>query len=232
MASAHCTLTVLCSGGLKAVLVELAPNFERTSGRTLALSFGPATRLMSEIEGGAPFDLVILTPPLIDALAQEGKIVAGSAAPIARTGVGLAVRRGAPKPDIGSVAALRQALVAARSIAYTKAGQSGMHFARVLETLGIADAVNAKAKIIPGGAAGELIVTGEAEMAVQLLSELMAVPGIEVAGPLPAELQNYVVLTAGIGMRARDATGARALIDFLTAPAAAPVILAKGMETV
>ncbi len=221
--------TVLCSGALRSVLCELAPQFERNRN-PLALSFGPADRLKSEIDAGRAFDVAILTPPLIEALIRNGTVAQGSAATIARTGVGLAVRAGAPKPDIGSVEAFRRALLAAKSIAFTTAGQSGIHFARVIEKLGVAAQIRAKGTTIPGGLAGELVVKGTAEMAVQLIPELMAVPGIEIVGPFPSELQSSIILTAGIAARSSDKGAAQALTEFLTAPAAAAVIRAKGLE--
>jgi molybdate transport system substrate-binding protein len=140
------------------------------------------------------------------------------------------VKKGAPRPDISSVDAFKRALLNAKSIAYTTAGQSGLQFAKVIEDLGIADQVKAKGKTVPGGSAGELIVKGEADMAVQLIPELMAVRGIRVVGPFPKEIQSYVVLTAGISANAKDKAAAQALIKFLIAPSAAPVIKAKGME--
>lgn len=230
MTSARAQIAVLSTGGLKPVLLELAPLFEKTSGITLDLSFSPANRLKSEIDAGKAFDVAILTPPLIDELIKDGRIADGSAATIARTGVGLAVREGAAKPDIGSVEAFKRALLDARSVAYTTAGQSGVHFAGVIERLGIAAQVKAKAMTLTSGAIGELVAKGEAEFAVQLIPELMAVSGIEVVGPLPAELQAPVIMTAGIGAHAKDTAAAQALIKYLTAADVVPVIKAKGLE--
>jgi molybdate transport system substrate-binding protein len=174
--------------------------------------------------------VIILTPSLINELIKQGKVADGSAVNVARAGIGVAVKKGAPRPDISSVDAFKRALLNAKSIAYTTAGQSGLQFAKVIENLGIADQVKAKGKTVPGGSAGELIVKGEADMAVQLIPELMAVRGIRVVGPFPKEIQSYVVLTAGISANAKDKAAAQALIGFLTAPSAVPVIKAKGME--
>ena len=148
---------------------------------------------------------------------------------MARGGIGIAVRAGAPKPDISTVEALKRALLDTKSIAYAKEGASGIYFARLIERLGIAEAMLPKTKFGAGNVA-ELVAKGEADMAVQLITELMAVPGAELVGPLPAEVQHYVVLTAGVGADVKDSGPAKDLIKFLTAPSAVPVLKAKGLE--
>lgn len=223
-------IKVLASNGLKAVLTEVAPQFERESGHTLIISFGASSLIAKQIEEGERFDVAILTPALIASLVSEGKVADGSSLNIARVGLGVAVKRGAPKPDISTVDAFRQTLLNARSVAYTTAGQSGQHFVSVIERLGIAEQVKAKGKTIPAGDAGELIAKGEADTAVQLISELGSVPGIEIVGPFPQELQSYVVLAGGVGAGARNKDGAQALLKFLTTPAATSIMKAKGME--
>jgi molybdate transport system substrate-binding protein len=223
-------ITVLSSTGLKSVVSELAPQFEKATGNKLNVTFDASNLLVKQIEGGKTFDVVIVTPALINDLVKGGKVVDGSGVTLARAGVGLAVKKDAPKPDISSADALKRALLDAKAIAYTTAGQSGLHFASVIEKLGIANEIKAKGKTIPGGPAGELIVKGEADMAVQLVPELMAVSGVDVVGPFPPELQTYIVFTAGVGTGATDKTGAEALIKFLSAPSAAPVIKVKGLE--
>lgn len=224
------SVIVLSSGGFKSALVELAPHFEKAHGYKLDLSFGPANRLKTQIEGGAPCDAVILTPPIVDALIAAGLIEAGSAYVIAKTGIGLAVRAGEPKPDVSTPEAFRRTLIDADSIAYTTTGQSGVHFAQVIEKLGIAAEVKAKGRVIPGGAAGELVARGEAQLAVQLIPELMAVHGIEIVGPFPPALQTEVALTAALGSAARNSGGAEALIAYLAGPQAAAVMTAKGLQ--
>ncbi len=223
-------ITVLSSTAVKTVFLELTPQFEKATGNKLNITFNASNLLKTDVDAGKSFDVIILTPGLINVLIKEGKVADGSAANIARAGIGVAVKKGALKPDISSVEAFKRALMNAKSIAYTTAGQSGLHFAKVIEKLGIADQVKAKGKTRPGGAAGEFIVKGEADMAVQLITELMAVPGIEVVGPFPPEIQDYIVLTAGISANAKDKAAAQALIKFLTASSAVPVIKAKGME--
>lgn len=230
MTACAADITVLASNGVKAAVVELIPQFENETGHKLKFTWGASNLLTKQVESGEAFDVVIVTPSLIKGLVQQGKVVDGSAVNLARVGLGVAVKQGAPKPDISTVEAFKSTMLNAKAIAYTTAGQSGLHFISVTEKLGIADQVKAKGKTIPGGAAAEFIVKGEADTAVQLIPELASVPDVEVVGPFPAELQNYIVLTGGVGTNAKDKVGAQALIKYLTTPAAISVIKAKGME--
>ncbi len=230
MTACAADITILASNGVKAAVVELIPQFERETGHKLKFTWGASNLLAKQVESGEAFDVVIVTPSLIKGLIQQGKVVDGSAVNLARVGLGVAVKQGAPKPDISTVEAFKSTMLNAKAIAYTTAGQSGLHFISVTEKLGIADQVKAKGKTIPGGAAAEFIVKGEADMAVQLIPELASVPGVEVVGPFPAELQSYIVLTGGVGINAKDKVAAQALIKYLTTPAAISVIKAKGME--
>ena len=223
-------LTVLSSNGIRAVLLAAAPEFERASGHKLAITFNPANVLKQEIDAGSVFDLAILTPPVMDAAIAEGRIAPASRRTLARTGCGVAVLLGAPRPDIATVEGFCQALVNARSIAATKQGASGMQFARVIERLGIADALAPKIKWQAGGLTGELAARGEVELAVQLLSELKAVRGIDIVGPFPPELQDYAVMVAGIGASAREPAAATALIAALTSERTQPLLARAGME--
>ena len=230
MTACAADITVLASNGVKAAVVELIPQFENETGHKLKFTWGASNLLTKQVESGEAFDVVIVTPSLIKGLVQQGKVVDGSAVNLARVGLGVAVKQGAPKPDISTVEAFKSKMLNGKAIAYKTAGQSGLHFISVTEKLGIADQVKAKGKTIPGGAAAEFIVKGEADTAVQLIPELASVPGVEVVGPFPAELQNYIVLTGGVGTNAKDKVGAQALIKYLTTPAAISVIKAKGME--
>ncbi|MGP0089323.1 MAG: substrate-binding domain-containing protein [Xanthobacteraceae bacterium] len=223
-------IKVLASNGVKAVLSELAPQFEQSTGGDLAVTFDRSSELKKRIEAGEIFDVAILTAPMIDDLIRQRKIAAGTVSNIARSGVGVAVRAGAPKPDIGTVEAFKRTLLDAKSVAYTTEGASGMHFASVLQRLRIADAVNAKSKTQPGGSVAELVAGGDAELAVQQISELLPVAGTEVVGPFPPELQNFTLFTAGLAAVGKAHEGARALVKFLTAPSIAAVLKAKGME--
>lgn len=215
--------------GVKTVVDELAPKFERESGHKLTIVFGVSNIMKRDIAAGVPFDLAIMTAPVADELIEQGKLVAATRTDVARGAIGIAVRAGAPKPDIGSVEALKRAVLDAKSIAYSKEGASGIYFARLLERLGIADA--ARPKTLYGTSnVGDLVASGEAQLGVQLINELLPVRGIEIVGPLPPEVQSYVVLTAGVGTRAKEPAGAAAFIRFLTAPAAASVYTSKGLE--
>ncbi len=222
-------IKVLSTVAVKSVVEELGPQFERETGHKLAVTYGVANIMKRQIEAGESFDVAIMTAPVADELIKQGRIVAATRTDVARGGIGIAARTGTPKPDIGSVEALKRALLAAESIAYSKEGWSGVYFAGLLERLGIAEAMKPKTRY---GAAnvGEMVAAGEAQMGVQLINELMAVPGLELVGPLPAEVQNHVILTAGVGAQARDPAAAEAFVRFVTAPAAAPLIRSKGLE--
>ena len=225
-------IKVLASGGVRGALQELAPAFERATGNKLVITFGPAAVLKRQIEGGEAFDLLaILTSAGIDDLAKQRKLDAGSRAAIARSGVGIGIRKGAPRPDIGTADAFKRTLLAAKSISWVKEGASGIYFASLLERKGIAGQMKPKAAPAALGAeVGKLVVAGKAELGVALVNELMAAPGVEVLGPLPAELQNYTVFHAGVGVGSKDSAAAKALIKFLTTPAAGAVFRAKGQE--
>ena len=221
---------VLSTPTLKTVLDDLGPQMERDTGHRLVIRFDSAAALKRQIEAGDPFDVTILLPPLIDDLIKQGKIAEGTRADIARTGAGVAIRAGAPKPDVSSVAALKQVLLNAKSISYAEDSASGRYFAGLLERLGIAAEVRPRLKAVPGGGVVEAVAKGEAELTVITIPNIVGVPGVEVAGLLPAELQNYTVFTAGVGADARDREAARSLIKFLLAPEATPMFAAKGME--
>jgi molybdate transport system substrate-binding protein len=223
-------MKVLCTNGLKTVMLDLAPAFERTSGTKLTITWGSAAGLVKELEAGAAADLVILTAEAIDDLIKRGKVVAGSRVDLARSGIGIAVRKGASKPDIGSPDALKQTLLAAKSVAHSKTGMSGIYFPTVLARLGIADAM--KSKIVmpePGTPVGDVVAKGEAEIGVQQISELLPVAGVDVVGPLPASLQKITTFSAGIPSAAKEPDAAKALVTFV-AKEARPLLGPKGLE--
>jgi molybdate transport system substrate-binding protein len=223
----------LFSNGVKAVLLDLLPEFERTSGIIAAVTWGSTAALMGEIGKGASGDLAILSDEAIDDLIRQGRIVSGSRVDIARSAIGIAVRKGAPKPDVGSADALKNALISARTISYSRTGISGVHFPTVLERLGIAAQMAAKTLIPPPGIlVGDLVAKGDAEIGVQQISELLPVPGIEIVGPLPPELQKLTVFSAGFFTGASQPEVAKALVALLTSAAARPVYQRKGMEPV
>lgn len=223
-------MKVMCSNSMRGVMDRLIPEFERTSGSKVEITYDPAKRMMSRIRAGEAADVVIIGSDAIDELAQEGLIVADTRVVLARSSIGMAVAAGAMKPDISSVEAFKAALLQARSVAYTIEGASGMHFAELIEKLGIAEAVKAKARRQPGGLVGELVARGEAEAAIQQISELMAVPGIELVGPIPRELQKTTLVSGGVFRNARPSDAARALLGFLSSPPARAVIREKGLE--
>jgi molybdate transport system substrate-binding protein len=231
--SAAAELKVLTAGAFKEILLELAPGFEKQTGSTVVLDNATAGVLARRIEDGEAFDVAVVSPGVIDGLIAKGKIAAGTRVAVARVGVGVVVKAGAPKPDITTVDAFKHALLAARSVAYidpAAGGSSGIYVAKLLQQLGIADAVNAKAKLIQGGAVAEHIAKGEAELGLHQISEILPIAGVTLVGPLPAEIQNYTVYAAGIGAAAHDPAAARALIDRLVGADAAAVLKAKGME--
>jgi len=224
-------IKVLASNGVREALLELTPAFERETGNKLVITFGLAAALKRQIEAGEAFDLAILTSAGIEDLAKQGKVDATSRAAIARSGVGIGIKKGAPRPDIGTPDAFKRTLLSAKSITWAKEGQSGIYFAGLLERIGIADQIKPKAVVAPSGAVvGKLVAEGEVELGVILVNELMAAPGVEVLGPLPAELQNYTVFHAGVGVGSKDSSAAKALIKFLTTPAAGAVFKKKGQE--
>jgi molybdate transport system substrate-binding protein len=230
--SAHAAdIKVLASNGVKAALEELAPAFERETGNKLAITFGLAAVLKRQIESGEAFDVAILTTAAIDDLAKQGKVDGASRASIARSGVGIGIKKGAPRADIATPDALKRTLLAAHSISWAKEGASGVYFASVLERMGIA--AQMKPKVVPaasGAEVGKLVVEGKSQYGVILVNELMAVPGVEVLGPLPAELQSYTAFQSAVGSASKSAAAARAVGTFLTTPSSRAVFKAKGQE--
>jgi molybdate transport system substrate-binding protein len=189
--------------------------------------------MLQKMAAGETADIAILTDEAIADLVKKGKIAAGSRRDLARSAIGIAVRQGAPKPDIGSADALKKALISARTLSYSKTGISGVYFPTVLERLGIAAQVASKTLIpTPGVLVGDLVAKGDAEIGVQQISELLPVPGIEIVGPLPAELQKLTVFSAGLFAGANEPQAAKALVALLTSPSARPVYQRKGLEPV
>ncbi len=223
-------IRVLSSNGVHSVMVEMVPAFERATGHKVSIDYYTANQVIDQLKAGEKADLVIITRPTVDGLIKEGKIVKGSDKILGRSGVGVAIKAGLPKPDISTPEALKKALLDAKSIAFTKTGGSGIHVANVIKRLGIAEQVYAKATTPEGGAVGPLVARGEAEMALQQIPELMAVKEIQYVGPFPPELQIATVFTTGVMTGARQPEAAKALLDFLTTPAAVRAFKAKGLE--
>jgi len=228
-------INAFISTAIKTVTDELLPPFERTSGYAIRAAYGPSGALIPRFERGEPTDILLTDSVAIDALIKEGKI-AGARTDLARTGIGIAVRKGAPKPDVSTAEAFKHTLLAAKTIAYASpAGGSitGPHIERMFAQLGIAEQMAAKAKLAAGGPNGRvsvLVSSGEAEIGLQQLSELMSNPDVDVVGLLPADLQQTTLYSAAIPVSAKEAEAAAALIKVLIAPSAAPIYKAKGLE--
>jgi molybdate transport system substrate-binding protein len=223
-------IRILTSNSSLTVLDALAPAFERATGSRYSVQADSAKTMLARIKGGETADAVILGAAVIAELVRLGIVAAGSARPFARARVGVAVRAGAPRPDISSVEAFKRAMLDAKSIAHTVHGASGMYVPVLLERLGIADEVRHKIVTRPGGYIGKVVAAGEAEIAVQQIVELLAVPGIDLVGPLPDAIQKVFETAAGIFTASAQPEAAEALLRFLTAPAAAAVFEEKGLE--
>src|SRR5215471_5481149 len=231
--AAAADIKVLTAGAFKQIVVALAPEFEKQTGHKLVIENETVGALVKKIEGGEAFDVTFLSPAAVDDLVKKGKIADGSRVNIARVGVGVMVKEGAPKPDIGTVDAFKQALLAAKSVAYidpASGGSSGIYVAKLLDQLGIADQIKPKAKLKQGGYVADLIVSGEAELGVHQISEIVPVKGVTLVGPLPKEIQNYTTYAAGISAAPGDVEGAKALVKFLTGPRTGELLKQKGME--
>lgn len=221
-------LSIFCTLGMRGVLSALSDTLVAHE-LPFTAHYEPSNLLVHRIDAGEQADVAIMLAGTIDQLSEAGTLITGSRRDLARSGIAIAVQAGAPKPDISTVDALRRALLAAPSVAYTKSGASGIHFATIIEQLGIADEINRKAKVLDG-LVGELAARGEVAIAVQQTSELMPVAGIEIVGPLPDAIQKTSVFSAGIFAGSPRGDAARKLISFLASAEAALVIRDKGLE--
>ena len=223
-------IRVLCVPGITAAMEELGARFERTTGHKLLTRFELPSQLREPIDSGA-FDVAILFSATIDNLIKRGKIDAATRVDVARMGIGVAVRVGAPKPDISSVDAFKRALLDAKSISYTKESAAGIYLASLMERLGIAEEMKARTKLLGGGGQNpRAVAAGDVEIGLSVISDILPVRGVELVGPLPPELQHYVVVTAGVGASAKEPGAAKALIQSLTRVTAVPVLKTKGLE--
>jgi molybdate transport system substrate-binding protein len=227
-------INVVSGGAFKQVLSALVAQYEKESGDKVAVTYRTVGQHLKLIGSGEEkFDVAVLTPEAIDGLAKEGKVVAGSRVDLAKTGVGVVVRAGTPLPDISTVEAFKRTLLSAKSVAYidpAAGGSSGIYVAKLLERLGIAKEINAKAVLVQGGEVASHVVDGEAEIGIHQISEILAVKGAVLVGPLPPEIQNFTVYSAGISTAATHGAAATALVKFLSGPHALPIIKSKGME--
>ena len=230
-------IRLLSTTAMKTSLDELLPGFERNTGHKVVPDYAPSARLAKRIGDGEATDVAIVTAQGAEELIKNGKIVAGSRADIARSAMGLAVQKGAPKPDISTADTFKQAMLAAKSLAMSNpvgGGTSGAVLARAFDRLGITEAMKGKTVFGPGGPAGligNFLLRKEVEIGIQQIPELLAVPGIDIVGPLPDGIQSVTVFAAGVSTGAKDPDAAKALTQFLASADAKAVMRAKGMET-
>jgi molybdate transport system substrate-binding protein len=226
-------IKVLTAGAFKSIVTALAPDFERQTGHKVSVENGTAGELAKRVANGDAFDVLIVPPSVIGDLITKGKVASGSQRNLARVGIGVMVRSGMPKPDVSTIAAFKQAILAAKSVAYidpASGGSSGVYLAGLFDRLGIAADVKPKAKLKQGGYVGDLIVNGEAELGIHQISEILAVKGVDLAGPLPAGIQNYTVYAGGLNAAPSDAAAAQAFLAALTGEKMQAVLKEKGME--
>ena len=226
-------IKVLSAGAMKSIITELGESFRQETGHTIVITSGTAGEIRKKMVAGEWTDVVIVTDMVIEQLATPGLIVADTRADIARTAIGVAVRQGAPLPDISTTEAFKQSILAAKSLVYTdpaRGATSGMHFAAVLQRLGIADAVKGKTVLWPGGYAAEALVTGQAEICVHQISEILPVKGVTLVGPLPKELQKLTTYSAAVASLATTPEVARAFVAYLARPSFKPKLAAAGLD--
>jgi len=227
-------IRVFCTFGVQGAITKLAPQFERETGDKLIMTFGSTGGVATRAKNGEPFDVIIVSSSAMADLIKLGKVVEQGRTDIGRVGISVAIRRGGSRPDISSVESFKAALLAAKYISYTNpvdGGFSGVYFAELVKRLGIAEQLAPKTKLARGGtSSGVLAASGEVDFAIQTTSDLVPTPGIEIVGPLPAAIQNFTVLTAGISAKATDPAAAKRLIAQLASPAVYPVFRETGLE--
>jgi molybdate transport system substrate-binding protein len=224
-------VTVLSANGLRAVLSEVASEFERTSGHKLTIRYSVSAELKKRIDAGERFDVAILTPAAIDQLAAAGAVRPDTQKAIARSAIGISVRRGAQKPDLRTVEAVKATLLAARSIAFAKEGAGGLFLMALIQRLGLSDQLAPRFRpVVTGQDVSRAVSNGDAEIGVQPISEIVNVPGVELAGGFPAAVQDYAVMMAAVGAKSSSVSAGRALIDFLLSREIDPVVRSMGME--
>jgi molybdate transport system substrate-binding protein len=231
--AAAAEINLLSAGAVRAVVTAVSETFAKETGNTVKGTFGTAGVVRQKLTAGEPADVVIATDVVIDELAKQGAVVAGTRTDIARAGVGVGVREGAPRPDISTVEAFKQTLLSAKSIVYVDPAQgatSGIHFASVLQRLGIADAVKGKTLLWPGGYAAEAVAEGRAEVVVHQISEILPVNGVTLVGPLPKDVQKVTTYSAGLAAKAASPEAARAFIGYLTSPPVKAKFAAAGLD--
>lgn len=225
-------LKVLTAGAMKQVVLALQPEFEK-QGHKLTIDNDTAGALQKRIEGGETFDIAVVTPGAVDHLAAKGKIAGDTKTVVARVAIGVMVRPGTPLPNIATVDAFKQALLDARSIAYidpASGGSSGIYLDKLFEKMGIAHVVRAKAKLKRGGYVADLLVSGDAELGIHQISEIVPVKEVVLVGPLPPEIQNYTLYAGAVSSATKEPAAAKAFIDLLAGPTGGDVLRGKGMD--
>jgi len=223
-------IKVLSGNGARNAVAALVAQFERATGHTVTIRFEVNPQVQRKILEGEAFDVAILNPPVLDALIARGKVAAATRAVIGRSGIGVGIRAGAPKPDISTVAAFTRTLLDAGSVAYPEEGASGRYFVSVLDRLGIAAQMKPRLRPMPGEYNVEIVADGKVDLVVVVASRIAGVPGVELVGRIPQELQTWIGFAGGMSAAAREPDAARALLRFLTSPAAVPVLEAAGIE--
>ena len=223
-------IKVMTTRAIATVLDKTGAEFERTTGHKLNVTTDIAIRMVRQIQSGESFDVLVASPEQIDTLIKEGKIIAATRTNLARSGIGVEVRAGAPKPDISSVEALKRALLNAKSIAYLKEGQSGIYLAALIARLGLTETLKSKVVRPDSDTVSELVAKGEVELGLVVITQILTTHGVELVGPLPQELQSYIVFAAGVSTNSRAPAAAKDLIKFLTSPRVIRVMRRQGME--
>jgi molybdate transport system substrate-binding protein len=232
LAAQAATIKLLTGGAFKQVVMAVVPGFEARTGHKVEVQNDTAGALQKRIAAGEAFDVAVITPPVLQTLGTQGYVVPGSIVPLAKVAIGVAVKSGAPMPPIATVEQFKQAVLDARKVAYidpAAGGSSGIYLDALFKQMGIADQVKAKAVLVPGGLVADRLVTGEADLAIHQVSEIMPVKGVTIVGPLPEAIQNYTTYAGALGSRATDVEAARALLAALASPEAAEILRAKGM---
>ena len=222
-------IKIMAPRAIWTVLQEAGPNFERASGHKLNVSVDLAAVVVKRVNDGEEFDIAVAAPAQIDGLVKSGKLIADTRTDLTRSGIGVEVRKGAPKPDISSVEAFKKAMLNAKSVGYLKVGTSGQMVAAMLQRIGLSDALKPKVVLPDDDVVSEMVAEGKVEIGMVNISQILTSPGVDLVGPLPPELQSYIVFSGGVSAKSKAPDAARELIKFLKGPAV-PVIKAQGME--
>lgn len=224
------TIKVMTTRAIATVLNETGTEFEKASGHKLSITTDIAIRMVRQIQAGEAFDVLVASPEQIDTLIKQGKIIAQTQTTLARSGIGVTVRAGAEKPDISSIEAFKNVLLNAKSIAYLKEGQSGIYVDGLIKRLGLAEVLKSKIVRPDQDIVSELVAKGEVELGLVVITQIQTTPGVELVGPLPPEIQSFVVFVAGVSTNSKTPAASKELIKFLTSPQSVRVMKLQGME--